>query len=132
MNNKLKWVKEWFRKAENDLTAARMIIQNEHPPTDTICFHCQQCAEKYLKGYLTFQNIQIERTHDLVKLNNSCRKIDDSFGELAEVCEILTGYAVEVRYPGDFYDYPLEDARQSVKFAETIRDFVLQKTKCLG
>lgn len=29
-----------------------------NPPTDTICFHAQQCAEKYLKAYLVYQDIE--------------------------------------------------------------------------
>jgi HEPN domain-containing protein len=100
MPDKLKWVKAWFQKGENDLIAARMIIQNPDPPTDTICFHAQQCAEKYLKGYLTLHNIEVEKTHDLVSLNNRCSEIDTQFKTLAEACAKLSVYAVEARYPG--------------------------------
>ena len=53
MPDKMKWVKEWFRKGDNDLKNAEIVIQSDDPPTDTICFHAQQCAEKYLKGFLT-------------------------------------------------------------------------------
>ncbi len=132
MADKLKWVREWFRKGENDLSAARMIIRNPDPPTDTICFHAQQCAEKYLKGYLTLHDIEVEKSHDLVTLNNRCRKVDIGFYMLAEACEKLTGYAVEVRYPGEFYDYPLEEAKEAVKLAEKVRDFVLEKANLSG
>ncbi len=53
----------WFAKAENDLAATRQIMLMEAPPTDTICFHAQQCAEKYLKGLLTYHSIDFPRTH---------------------------------------------------------------------
>ncbi len=127
MPDKLKWVKEWFRKGENDLTAARMIIQNPHPPTDTLCFHAQQCAEKYIKGYLTLHNIEVEKTHDLVNLNNRCREINTQFKILAEACDKLRVYAVEARYPGEFYEYPLEEAKEAIALAEMVRNFVLEK-----
>ncbi len=45
-DDKLNVVKAWFKKAENDLINAENTIKMESPPTDTICFHAQQCAEK--------------------------------------------------------------------------------------
>jgi len=53
MPDKTKWVNEWKQKAENDLRTAEIVLSSQDPPTDTICFHAQQCAEKYLKSYLT-------------------------------------------------------------------------------
>ncbi len=44
---------EWVEKAENDLkNAAHTIKMGEDCPTDTVCFHAQQCVEKYLKAFL--------------------------------------------------------------------------------
>jgi len=43
-NDKLNVVRAWFKKAENDLINAENTIKMEAPPTDTICFHAQQCA----------------------------------------------------------------------------------------
>ena len=37
-------------------------------PFDTVCFHCQQAAGKYLKCLLTCLRIQAPRTHDLKAL----------------------------------------------------------------
>ncbi|MBW1960508.1 MAG: HEPN domain-containing protein [Deltaproteobacteria bacterium] len=34
----------------------------------TVCFHAQQCAEKYLKAFLTFKNIDFPKTHDIGEL----------------------------------------------------------------
>ncbi|NUO84265.1 HEPN domain-containing protein, partial [candidate division KSB1 bacterium] len=42
---------EWFKIAESDLASA-IFLQNLHPlPVEIICYHCQQAAEKYLKGF---------------------------------------------------------------------------------
>ena len=39
--------REWVVKAENDLKAAAQILKLANEcPTDTVCFHAQQCVEK--------------------------------------------------------------------------------------
>lgn len=51
MKNRQALVRGWFLKADSDLADARRTIASEGP-YDTACFHAQQAAEKYLKGYL--------------------------------------------------------------------------------
>jgi len=56
MDKNSKNYQDWLKKAGNDLKAAEAIIEYyEEPPTDTVCYHCHQTAEKSLKGYLVFQ-----------------------------------------------------------------------------
>ncbi len=42
----------WCLKAQNDLKNAGHEIEHDDPALDTVCFHAQQAAEKYLKAYL--------------------------------------------------------------------------------
>jgi HEPN domain-containing protein len=57
---------EWLAKAENDLTnAAHTLKLGASCPTDTVCFHAQQCVEKYLKALLVVEGIDFPKTHDL-------------------------------------------------------------------
>jgi len=43
----IKVVREWIEKTENDLkNAAHTLKMGKDCPTDTICFHAQQCVEK--------------------------------------------------------------------------------------
>ena len=72
----------WFRKAENDLLNARNNFEAELVPWDTVCFHCQQMAEKYLKGFLAWHAQPSGRTHDLEALIALCSTIR---GELSGV-----------------------------------------------
>ena len=59
-------VLEWVVKAENDLlNAAHTLKLGRRCPTDTVCFHAQQCAEKYVKALLVFRGVDFPRTHDL-------------------------------------------------------------------
>jgi HEPN domain-containing protein len=51
----------WFLKGESDLSAAHRILDGEGP-YDTACFHAQQAAEKFLKGFLALKDQPIPRT----------------------------------------------------------------------
>jgi HEPN domain-containing protein len=47
--------KEWIKKAEKDLIAAKHLLSiKPNPPYDIICFHAQQCAEKYIKAFIIY------------------------------------------------------------------------------
>jgi len=52
---------EWIEKAEGDLKVARRETQTADPVYDAVCFHAQQCAEKYLKAVLEEHNISGRR-----------------------------------------------------------------------
>ncbi len=60
---------EWVTKAESDLRAATYLLEpRARRPTDVVCFHAQQCAEKYTKALLTFQGTDFPKTHDIERL----------------------------------------------------------------
>jgi HEPN domain-containing protein len=47
---------EWVEKAEGDYKSAVALQRRRTEPLlDTVCYHCQQCVEKYLKAYLMAQ-----------------------------------------------------------------------------
>ena len=113
-------VKEWMAKAENDLKSAAHLIKVKDCPTDTVCFHAQQCVEKYLKALLVARGLEFPKTHDLgeliVFLPSRIRPhLDD--GEQ----DRLTDYATVTRYPGDYEPISLSEARQAVKIARRVR-----------
>jgi HEPN domain-containing protein len=56
----------WVVKADNDLkNAAHTLKLGADCPTDTACFHAQQCVEKYIKALLVFRATPFPRTHDI-------------------------------------------------------------------
>ena len=60
---------QWALKAENDLkNAAHTLKLGADCPTDTVCFHAQQCVEKYLKALLTLHGIEFSRIHHISAL----------------------------------------------------------------
>ena len=118
--------KEWFKIAEDDLSSAEFLQNMQSIPTEIICYHCQQSAEKYLKGFLALNGEEIKRTHDLVILNKECRKYDEDFETIEEECLILTDYGVNIRYPFPM-DINESDMEVAIKSAHKIKDRVLAK-----
>ncbi len=126
-------VKNWIIKAENDFKIGKDEMETDKPVTDMVCFHMQQCAEKYLKAFLIFNGKEIRKTHDISEIINQCKKIDPSFSDLLEItADILTQYAIEIRYGEMFYFPSVEEARKAIEIAEKVKSFVLKKLKEKG
>jgi len=117
----IKVVSEWIEKAENDLKNATYTLKmGEDCPTDTTCFHAQQCVEKYLKAFLTFKRIDFPKTHDVGELLSL---ISESARPqlVVEEQRRLTAYATVTRYPGDYEPIPLAEGRSAVAIARRVR-----------
>ena len=118
--------KEWIAKAEGDYnTARRELHVGEAPNYDAVCFHAQQCVEKYLKSTLVHAAIEFEKTHDLGVLLDMLIELEPSWEELREDMDSLAGLAVEVRYPG--YSAEAQDATEAVEIARRVRGVVRQR-----
>lgn len=64
---------EWVTKAEADFaTAGRELRARKNLNYDAVCFHAQQCAEKYLKAVLQEHQKQIPKIHNLIELMLLC------------------------------------------------------------
>ncbi len=118
---------EWIKKADNDLkTAAHTLKLGTDSPTDTICFHAQQCIEKCLKAFLITLGIEFSRTHDieaLVELLPKHARPDLTVEQQRE----LTLYATTLRYPGPYDPVTLSEAREAVKLARRVRKEIARR-----
>ena len=125
--DKINTVKAWFKKAENDLRTAEYTMTMDEPPYDTICFHAQQCAEKYMKGFLIFHEIDFPKTHSIEDLVLLCKDIAPTLeSEIGDI-EVLSIYAVEARYPSElYYEIPEEKAIEAIEFAKRVKSVVLK------
>ncbi len=117
-------VGEWMAKAERDLASAVRLLEGDPPFLDTAVYHCQQAAEKALKGFLAARDQPLRRVHDLVLLIDECADLDASFGQLAEAAEILTPYGTTFRYPGATYEPQMSEALEAIACATRILDHV--------
>ena len=107
---------EWAAKAEGDLgTARREMAATDAPNYDAVCFHAQQCVEKYLKARLADGGVAFPKIHDLGALLNLVLPLEPSWESLRDELDSLSSRAVEVRYPG--VDSDAEDARGALEIA---------------
>ena len=119
-------VDEWVEKAEGDYrTAEREVRVRKAPNYDAVCFHAQQCAEKYLKAFLTRHQVPFRPIHDLEVLLGPIILVSPDFEFIRDLLLLLNDYAVDVRYPGE--SATKEEARVAVKAMRTVRNFARQK-----
>lgn len=123
------YVRKWLVKANGDLKVAENEIKlsSEDMVTEAVCFHSQQAVEKLLKAYLVTRNIEFGKTHNLEFLLELCIKQDSRFKDIN--VGNLSFYAVELRYPDEFYTPTAEEARQCIEIARKVNEFVLRKVK---
>jgi HEPN domain-containing protein len=117
---------EWVLKADADFaTASREIRVRKSPNYDAVCFHAQQCAEKYLKAVLQEAEVPFGKTHHLIALLDLVLGIDRSWELLRPQLQSLNAYSVSVRYPGEVADKGT--AREALRLAKMIRSEARQK-----
>lgn len=114
--------KEWIAKAEQDYLVARREFDASPPAHEAVCFHCQQCVEKYLKAVLQENEIYFEKIHDLDILLEQCKDIIPELWKFKTEIVELSHYAVEVRYPG--VSTTEEDAKNSISIMEKVRNII--------
>ena len=112
---------EWIQIADDDLYAAQMLNELVRKPNEIICYHCAQAIEKYLKGYLMFNDIIPQKTHNLLVLLELCIEKDNFFENIKAECGIMNRYTNEIRYPHRI-EIKVEDVNYSIKVAERIKD----------
>lgn len=114
-------VRGWVQKAENDLTTAAHTLKLANDcPTDTVCFHAQQCVEKYIKALLSYRQTPFPKVHSVSALLALLAARERPSVTQAEQAR-LSDYAVVARYPGEYEPIPLAEARRAVAVARRVR-----------
>jgi HEPN domain-containing protein len=113
---------EWIEKAEEDYRVAKREQQTRPAAYSAVCFHAQQCVEKYLKAFLQEQELVFQRTHDLEVLMKLGLPFVPALETHRESLQWLTAFAVEVRYPGMRANK--KDAERCVQIATSLRSLI--------
>ena len=114
---------EWIERAEEDFRVAQATWrQRKFKAYNSVCFHAQQCAEKYLKAFLVRHRIPFRKTHDLRELRRQCVQVDSVFDMLTDALLLLNQFAIDTRYPG--LALTEQDARDAVAAMKQVRAFV--------
>jgi HEPN domain-containing protein len=124
---RLSLARDWLAKATEDLELARAAGTLRPPRYGGGLFHCQQAAEKALKGFLFFRSAAFEKTHDLRELLILCRKLEAAFDALRNDAALLTPFALAYRYPTDLTEPNEQEFQAALAAAERVYRFVLSR-----
>jgi HEPN domain-containing protein len=120
-------VQTWLIIAQHDLAAARKLSADPDPYLDTAIYHCQQAAEKAVKGFLVFHDKEFEKTHSIPLLISLVLPYDSAFAAWQDTAEHLTPFAVEFRYPGEKMEPDKAEFDRALQGAQDLYTFVLSK-----
>ena len=119
---------EWVAKAEADYQGAVALQRRRNQPLpDLVCFHCQQCAEKYLQALLQEDGVSFPKTHVLTDLLSLVTSTHSTLSSIQPLLVILEDYAVKFRYPG--LDATVAQARAAMKALRSARRILRRKLK---
>ena len=120
----------WLRAGERDLRAAAGL--RDIGLFEGAAFHCQQAAEKFLKGLALSRKAVWQRTHSCVRLLGVLAEAGiPAPPEVATACRRLDHHYIDARYPNgiggppdEFYDEAiaaaaLGDCRLVEEFVKT-------------
>lgn len=122
----------WLQIAQEDLFVVQSAWdRNEERSFGRLIYNAQQCAEKAFKAFLVFHRIPIIKTHDLEKLIEECRKIDQDFVGMEDHAAWLSPMVTEYRYPrADLNELIMptrDEFEMAVLSAQAVLDFVIKK-----
>ncbi|MBI4567052.1 MAG: HEPN domain-containing protein [Planctomycetes bacterium] len=112
-------------RAEADWKVANLCVSAPDPDlVNDVCFHCQQCVEKYVKALLNEYDVVFEKTHDLEPLFDLvARSVSTTaLATVAPDFEKFKMYAVAARYTE--VHVTREDADLAVRAAGAVRGVV--------
>ena len=95
-------VKTWLEKSDHDLVTAKVTLREGI--YDASAFYCQQAIEKALKALYIKEFKQLIKTHDLYFLG---KKVNLP-SELLKICDEITSFYTETRYPDTFVEFEEE------------------------
>jgi HEPN domain-containing protein len=107
---------DWLRRAESNLRIARR-ARGEGVFLEDLCFEAQQATEKALKALLIYVSGDYPRVHAFALLLERLEQHVTVPEPIREVVE-LSDYAVQIRYPGDYYPVSEEEYERALELAE--------------
>jgi HEPN domain-containing protein len=91
--------KAWLAKADEDLAAVRACLDAEPALLGVAAYHCQQAAEKLIKGLLVLAAIPFRKTHDLDELSEAAVATYPDLEAVLGHVRVRTYWGFAFRYP---------------------------------
>jgi len=118
-------IKEWLDKADEDFGTAKLVHLQMPEYKDTVCFHCQQAVEKYLKAYLLKLDIEFTKIHNLKTLLDLLSEKKEIQREWYHKADDLQLYAVNIRYPIGRYNANEVRDKEAIEVTEEFRAWLI-------
>ena len=131
LNKKSRYIEEWLLFAKEDLAIAELASKADNIFNRSICYHCQQSAEKDLKAYIIFLDLPLQKTHNLAKLVEQIAEIDINVKVINEIAITLSEYITSARYPDDFEIISDEESKNAILFSKNIKEYIVTNIKKL-
>jgi HEPN domain-containing protein len=119
--------KEWLKKAQSNLAKAKAGRSSRAILYEDLAYDCQQAAEKSLKALLAHRGTEFPKTHSINLLLDIVKSKNISIPAGIRQSSVLTEYAVETRYPGDYEPVKRGEYLKALKLAVAIVDWVEKK-----
>lgn len=112
---------QWIASAERDRQTVQILLSAPRQPYEIVAYHCQQCAEKYLKAVF----VQLDRKppfiHDLLQLSRGIERHCPEIVRVSVDCERLTPFGTVTRYPGSVMEPGADHMPRVTLWMENIR-----------
>lgn len=122
-------VQIWLERAHSDLNLGRAALRARGILPEDACFHAQQCAEKAIKGLLTKHGIDFPRTHVIETLLDFLKANGVSVPNIVDEAFVLTQYAVQTRYPGEWEPVTKKEAQRALERAAQVLTWVEEQIR---
>jgi len=116
----LQRAREWLKRAKSNLARAKAGRISKDILYEDLCFDAQQAVEKALKSVCILQGIKFSKVHDISYLMELLENKDIKIPKRLQRAKILTDYAVETRYPGDYTPIDEDMYKDALKLAKEI------------
>lgn len=114
----------WLQRARSDLVLGRAAVSMPDVLLEDACFHAQQCAEKALKALLIWRRAVFPRTHVLETLLDLLKVAGVRVPPEVDEAFVLTQYAVQTRYPGEWEPITDDEAHSALGTAARVLAWV--------
>lgn len=111
------------------MEAAEALLSEDRPILYPSCFHSQQAAEKYIKAFLTWHQIEFPKTHVFGGLLDLIGNVNTNLATKLADAASLNPYGVDIRYPSDILEPSFEEAKEALNIALKVRNAVMNEMK---
>jgi HEPN domain-containing protein len=115
---------KWLQRAKSNMACTKSGRVSPRHTFEDLCYDAQQAVEKAFKSVCIIHEIVFPKTHNIAYLIELLEKGGVEIPENLQNAKILTGYAVETRYPGDYEPVDEDGLKKAIEIAKKVLKWV--------